>query len=398
MTLVFLLYLAASGFCLLVTGYLLILTGAAWGFRKKVGVVSDPPPKIAVVIPAHNEDGGIAATIASVQRCAYPAAAYEIMVIADNCTDATAAVAQAAGATVWIRVDPERRGKGQALDWFLRQWGAAAQEYAAVAMIDADTQVSPAFLAEVAASLAHPEVQVVQGFYGVANPQENWRTALATAALYVFHHLRPAGRNRLGGSAGLKGNGMAFRTALLQRWGWPAHGIVEDLEFSLMLLQDQVLVHYNPEAAVYGEMARTRHQAGVQRQRWEGGRWQMVRTYAPRLLRQWWRERHVALLDGFLDLVTPPLALLVAATGALGLAGLALCPAAALLPWGCLAGQGLYVAAGLWLRRAPWRVWLYLGAAPVFILWKLPIHLASMGRRFTGTWQRTPRQAEAEKR
>ncbi|MGQ9920299.1 MAG: glycosyltransferase family 2 protein [Desulfobacca sp.] len=397
MTLLFLLYLLASSLCCLVTVYLLVLTGAAWGFRKKLGVVSEPPPKIAVVIPAHNEENGIAATIASVQGCNYPPTACEIMVIADNCTDATAAVAQAAGAKVWVRVEPARRGKGQALDWFLQQWGEAARDYDTVAVIDADTQVSPAFLAEVAASLAHPEVQVVQGFYGVANPEDNWRTVLATAALSVFHHLRPAGRNRLGGSAGLKGNGMAFRTAVLQRWGWPARSIVEDLEFSLMLLLNQVLVHYNPEAAVYGEMARTRQQAGVQRQRWESGRWHMVRTYAPRLLQQWWRTRQVALLDGFLDLATPPLALLVTMTSILGLTGLALFPGAALLPWACLLGQCLYVAAGLWLRRVPWRVWLYLGAAPVFILWKLPIHLASLCRRYTGAWQRTPRQAEARK-
>lgn len=391
MTLLILLYLGGIGLCGLFTLYLLVLTVAAFGFTKKVGVRPEPPPKIAVVIPAHNEEAGIAATIASVRRCRYPAAAYEIMVIADNCTDRTAAVAQAAGATVWVRHDPARRGKGQALDWFLRQWGEASQAYAITALIDADTVVAPDFLREIAASLAHSEVQVVQGFYGVANPLENWRTALATAALCVFHHLRPAGRNRLGGSAGLKGNGMAFRTALLRHYGWPAHSIVEDLEFSLLLLRDQILVHYNPDAAVYGEMARTRQQAGVQRRRWESGRWQMVRTYARQLLRQGWQERQVALLDGFLDLATPPLALLVAATGGLWLLGLLFFPVYAFLPGWCLLGLAAYVMAGLWLKKAPLRVWLYLGAAPLFILWKLPIHIASLVRRSTTVWQRTPR-------
>jgi cellulose synthase/poly-beta-1,6-N-acetylglucosamine synthase-like glycosyltransferase len=391
MTLLILLYLGGVGLCGLFTLYLLVLTVAAFGFTKKVGVRPEPPPKIAVVIPAHNEEAGIAATIASVRRCRYPAAAYEIMVIADNCTDRTAAVAQAAGATVWVRHDSARRGKGQALDWFLRQWGEASQAYAITALIDADTVVAPDFLREIAASLAHSEVQVVQGFYGVANPLENWRTALATAALCVFHHLRPAGRNRLGGSAGLKGNGMAFRTTLLRHYGWPAHSIVEDLEFSLLLLCDHILVHYNPDAAVYGEMARTRQQAGVQRQRWESGRWQMVRIYARQLLRQGWQERQVALLDGFLDLATPPLALLVAATGGLWLLGLLFFPVYAFLPGWCLLGLAAYVMAGLWLKKAPLRVWLYLGAAPLFILWKLPIHIASLVRRSTTVWQRTPR-------
>jgi len=392
MTLLLLFYWVGVGLAGLFTLYLLVVAVAAFGFTKKVGARTEPPPKIAVVIPAHNEEAGITATVASVQRCHYPASAFEVMVIADNCTDRTADLAQAAGATVWVRTDPVRRGKGQALDWFLRQWGEASQTYAITALIDADTIVAPEFLPEIAASLAHPEVQVVQGFYGVANPQENWRTALATAALCVFHHLRPAGRNRLGGSAGLKGNGMAFRTSLLRQYGWPAHSIVEDLEFSLQLLQDHILVHYNPDAAVYGEMARTSQQAGVQRHRWEGGRWQMVRTYAPLLLRQWWRERQPALLDGFLDLATPPLALLVAATGGLWLLGMQLCPDQAFVAGWCLLGLAAYVLTGLWQKKAPVRVWLALVAAPVFILWKLPIHLASLVRRSATAWQRTPRQ------
>ncbi len=391
MTLLFFFYLVSVGLCGLFTLYLLLLTGAAFGFSKKVGLRPEPPPRIAVVIPAHNEEAGIAATVASVRRCRYPTSAFEVIVIADNCTDRTAAVAQAAGATVYVRTEPTRRGKGQALDWFLRQWGEASEAYAITALIDADTIVAPDFLWEIAASLSHADVQVVQGFYGVANPEENWRTALTTAALCVFHHLRPAGRNRLGGSAGLKGNGMAFRTALLRQYGWPAQSIVEDLEFSLQLLRDHILVHYNPDAAVYGEMARTRHQAEVQRRRWEGGRWQMVRTYAPLLLRQWWQERRLALLDGFLDLATPPLALLVAATAGLWLVGLLCYPGYAFLPGWCLLGLAVYVMAGLWLRKAPLRVWLSLAAAPFFILWKLPIHLASLLRRQATVWQRTPR-------
>ena len=138
-------------------------------------------------------------------------------------------------------------------------------------IVDADTLVCKAFLSELSASLSHPDVSAVQGFYGVANPRDSWRTALSAAALAVFHHIRPAGRNVIGGTAGFKGNGLALRTQLIVQYGWPAFSIVEDIEFSLLLLLDDILVHYNPAAVVYGEMATTGSQASSQRMRWEGG-------------------------------------------------------------------------------------------------------------------------------
>jgi 1,2-diacylglycerol 3-beta-glucosyltransferase len=392
-TILYLLFLLGAGFCGVMTLYLIILTGAAFFFRKKVGC-PEKPRKIAVVIPAHNEASGITATIQSIYRSRYPVEAYEILVIADNCTDQTQSVAQEAGARVLVRVDPDHRGKGQALDWFFRQCREACKNAEIVALIDADTLVSPDFLAQIAASLSHQEVQVVQGFYGVYNPGENWRTALATAALDVFHHLRPAGRNRIGGSAGLKGNGMAFRREILAHYGWPAYSIVEDLEFSLILLLDNILVHYNPDAEVYGEMATQRQQAGIQRQRWESGRLQIFKKYRSILWRHWLINRRICLLDGFLDLVTPPLSLLVLGVGTLLLTALVLFPDMAVFPGWCLAGLTFYVGAGLWLKKAPLRIWLYLAAAPLFILWKIPIHIYLLVKKSGETWHRTPRQPE----
>jgi 1,2-diacylglycerol 3-beta-glucosyltransferase len=115
--------------------------------------------------------------------------------------------------------------------------------------------------------------------------------AFMAAALLAFHHVRPAGRNRLGGSAGLKGNGMAFRTAILGKYGWPAHSVVEDLEFGALLLLDGILVHFNPDAIVRAEMAATRKQAESQRKRWEGGRLEILGRLAPSLLRAWIARR-----------------------------------------------------------------------------------------------------------
>src|SRR3954453_18831306 len=76
-------------------------------------------PSCAVLVPAHNEEAGITATVPNVRDQLSPGD--RVLVVADNCTDATASAALEAGAEVCERTDPDRRGKGFALDHGLRQ-------------------------------------------------------------------------------------------------------------------------------------------------------------------------------------------------------------------------------------------------------------------------------------
>lgn len=382
-----------SFFFIGVSLYLMLLTGASFLFKKKTGTKS-APLTLAVVIPAHNEALLIRDAIEAVARSRYPQCCYGVIVIADNCQDDTAAVAERAGAQVLVRSDALRRGKGQALDWFLKERQDVYAPYDGMAIIDADTLVDENFLKEVSASLSHPDVQVVQGYYGVSNAQESWRTALMSAALAVFHHVRPAGRNRLGGSAGLKGNGMAFQTSVLKRYGWPAHSVVEDLEFGAQMLLDGICVQYNPDAVVLAEMAATRKQAETQRRRWEGGRYGIFGKYAPALLRKSLSQRRFCYFDGFMDLLIPPLSALFLALGLLLIASLWLCPFMSLPLGFALTGLVFYVASGLVLRKSPLAVWLYLIAAPFFILWKIPLYLKILKGGAGNEWIRTKRKAE----
>ncbi len=378
--------------------YLVMLTAGALLFRKKSAPMSDPMP-LLVVIPAHNEAGQIGDTVSWLLQCDYPRECFDVAVLADNCSDATAEEARQAGAFAVERTQPDNPGKGQALDWFLRTRLPGMPEFdkaEALVFVDADTRVSPLFLREMSRSLQHPEIRVVQGYYGVSNPGESWRTALAYAALCVFHHLRPAGREFWGGSVGLKGNGMGFRRTLLQRFGWPAHSVVEDLEFSLLLMQEGVLVHFNPDARVYGEMAATRQQADSQRRRWEGGRFGLLKKHGWPLLRQWLREPRFRHADALLELLTPPLTLLV-------LGELVLLAGAALFWPGMqyvnLISLGLlcvYVSVGLLLEKAPLRIWISLAMSPFFVLWKIVLYAGMPLARRTG-WIRTLRSGELDR-
>ena len=395
------LWLAFCAYGAVVTAYLMVLTAGAVFFRKREGEAS-PTLSFAVVVPAHNEALQIRATVEGIRAVRYFPDLYRVVVLADNCDDDTARVAASAGAEVFVRRDPDRRGKGQALDWLLRERKEAYADCDAVAVVDADTRVHPEFLREISRSFAAEGVEVVQGYYGVSNPGDNWRTALLAAALDVFHHLRPAGRNRLGGTAGLKGNGMAFRREVLESRGWPAHSVVEDIEFSLRLLGDGILVHYNPDAMVFAEMAVRGTQAEPQRKRWEGGRFQLLRRFGPSLLSRFFKEAgkggsRARFFDAFMDLLIPPLSLLVLVQCAMIAGSLWMAPSlvpAALL---CLAGSVVYVFSGLAMRKAPLEVWFYLLTAPIFVLWKIPLYLRMMASPSNKTWERTRRRSELEK-
>lgn len=378
------------------TLYLAVLCAAAPRHRGLPPLPEDGPPKPvwAVVIPAHNEADGIADTIRSALAARWPSDRRKIHVIADNCLDDTAAVARSAGATVHIRHAPRDRGKGQALDWFLRQCPEACAAADLIAIIDADTLVDPGFPAAMAAAFADPGTMAAQGYYGVRNPLESWRTSLAAAALALYHHLRPAGREVLGGTAGLRGNGMAFRAALLGRLGWPAHGLVEDAEFTLDLLREDIRVRHVPGAVVLAEMAATRRQSDAQRRRWEGGRLALLRSHLPRLLDGLDRHNAASRLDAAMDLLTPPLTLLALEQ--------CLAAGAAVIwrPWGwpalsCLPLVSLVaVPMALWLRREPRVIWWRLLAAPAFIAWKLALYLQTPFVKRTSAWTRTLRRGE----
>ncbi|OQY01162.1 MAG: hypothetical protein B6I22_14740 [Desulfobacteraceae bacterium 4572_123] len=373
MIIIKILFAVAILYVLVATVYLLVLTLAAWRFKKKTDPTAGPL-KIAVIVPAHNEADQIQTTLKSIADSAYAREDYRICVIADNCEDDTANLARDAGARVFERTDIANRGKGQALDWLFTTHPEVYHDFDALAVVDADTLLHRDFLSEVSASLSHPEVKVVQGYYGVSNPNDNWRSALASAALNVFHHVRPAGRNRIKGTAGLKGNGMAFLSEIIEKYGWPAYSIVEDIEFSMQLLLDGILVHYNPDAIVYGEMATEKKQAETQRKRWEGGRWQVFKTYGPGLIRKFVRQIVLFICTAlFYPGLSPALVL-------------------------CLLSIVFYVFSGLLLKRASFYVWKSLFMAPFFILWKIPIYLKIVKSGDDNTWERTKRQAEMNKK
>ncbi len=378
------------------TGYLAML--ALLSRANPVPPYPSPPKsRFDVVVPAHDEEAGIAGTVESVLALDYPRELYRVIVVADNCRDSTAKRAEQAGALVIERHDPSRRGKGYALEHAFERI-LAENVSDAIVVIDADTKVSPNLLKAFDARL-EAGASAGQAEYGVANRAASWRTRLMHIALTLFHDVRSRARERLGVSAGLRGNGMLFATPLLRAVPHDAFSIVEDVEYGIKLGLSGHRVHYVGEARVLGEMVSGSSAARSQRRRWEGGRWLLARRHAGRLLAVGLRRRSLVILDLAADLLVPPLSYVGFATIAgvvASAARVALGRGAfwSLAPWCvCALFFAVYVGRGAWLARVGPRVALDLLWAPVYMVWKVALALRASpsGER---EWVRTAREAK----
>lgn len=383
-----------AAYAVVISVYMLAITVGAWLYRPASNG-NARTTRFAVVIPAHNEGNGILATLADLRRCDYPTRRHTTFVIADNCTDDTASIARAAGCTVVERHDLALRGKGPALDWFLKNHTQALEAYDVIVFIDADMFVDSQFLAGLDAAFTAPEVEVAQGRYTVANPTDSFFAAFTFLSFAWVNHLRPAGRCWLGGSAGLKGSGMAFRSKLILHTGWPATSIAEDLEFGKELALRNTRVHYVPDAIVTSNIGGRLKQVTTQQSRWEGGKARVTWQYLPRLVARLRKRPSALLLDELLDSLVPPLSLVAALVfiGALacwwtGATRLILSFAFTLLVF------GVSVLSALCQIKAPTRVLALLAAAPAFMVFKLALLAKIAVTRRTGDWKRTPRDAE----
>lgn len=354
------------------------------------GGAIEPPPPFAVLIPAHNEAAGIAATIAIARAQLRPED--RLLVIADNCNDATAAIARAAGADAIERFSDTELGKGFALA--AGRAALAAAPPAAVVVLDADCQPEPGALPRLAGYAAR-ELAAVQGRNLLASNGDTHPSAQISLFAFVIKNLvRQRGLQRLGGPALLQGTGMAFAWPLFERARLASGCLAEDLELGLALVLGGSPVRFLPSAGFHSP-ASSRDATVGQRTRWEHG---MILTgwrHVPRLIAAGvWRP---ALLLLALDLVIPPLALLVVILGGATVATallLALGASAAPLCTQLGLGAVFTVAVGHAWRHAG-RAYLSLGTLlriPGYVLWKLPIYRRLLVDR-QRAWVRTGRDA-----
>lgn len=270
--------------------------------------LSLPPLPLVVVIPAHDEGAGIIATIQSVQAAVTSDQAdVEIVVIADNCRDDTAAKAREAGVRVLERQHATERGKGYALAWAMEQLSSEPRWQAAV-FLDADARPFPGFFTAFAAAFANGR-HAMQAF-NRCNATGSIRIKLNALSFALINCARPLGRFALGGSANISGNGFGLSRECLAKVPFkPSGALAEDLEHGLALVEAGIVVEPVPGAVTEAIGATEGAAATTQRTRWEAGRLRATLVWLPRLLRRGsWLS-----LEAAADLLVPPLALPVLA-------------------------------------------------------------------------------------
>jgi cellulose synthase/poly-beta-1,6-N-acetylglucosamine synthase-like glycosyltransferase len=351
-------------------------------------------PRTAVLIPAHNEELLLGRTLDGVR--AQLAEGDRVLVVADNCSDATASVARAHGAEVLERSDAVRRGKGYALDAGLK--ALAADPPGAVVIVDADCRLEAGAIDALARTIGATG-RAAQAVYLMDPPADAGPKDRVSALAFCFKNLvRPVGLDRLGGPCLLTGSGMGMPWAATAAIDLGTGNIVEDMKLGIDLARAGFSPVVVPAARVGSVLPADERAKRTQRTRWEHGHLHSIVALAPRLAVDALRRGSVTLLLLALELAVPPLSLLVmmAVAAAVVGVGAGLLGASWLPAWVAIASLvavGVAVLLGWWLWGRGIISAGQLFSVPFYVVGKLPMYARAIFARQTA-WVRTARDGE----
>jgi cellulose synthase/poly-beta-1,6-N-acetylglucosamine synthase-like glycosyltransferase len=279
------------------------LAVSSFFYRQPTAGTGDRHARFLVLIPAHNEEAGIQSTLESLSNLEYPRDRYRVLVIADRCTDGTAALTRKRGAQCFERIDGQP-GKGAAIAWGIQEARKAPISFDAVVIIDADTLADRELLSafNVAFQSGH---QVQQGYNYISNPWASPFTRIIAVTGVLRNGRYYAGKTAIGLQGMLTGTGMCLGAGTLDRHGWTAFSVGEDWEFSVDLLLSGEKIYFNPSAKTYAKESQNLKQASHQRLRWASGRYAVMGSKALALIRQGIRTGSFPLIDSAVTLIAP---------------------------------------------------------------------------------------------
>ena len=277
---------------------LLILFSCCYAYQLVyliVGLVKKDRPedkpvtdhRFAVLIPARNEEAVIAGLLGSIRGQTYPSDLIDVYVIADNCTDSTAAMAVANGAKVITRFNRRQVGKGYALDYAFqtidRQVGL--EHYDAFLVFDADNVLAPGYFAAMNRTFSQG-YDMLTSYRNSKNYDTNWISA--GYALWFLRESRflNGARMKLGTSCAISGTGFLVSTRMIREdGGWKYNLLTEDIEFSTDHIIRGYKIGYCKDAVLYDEQPVTFKASWNQRMRWTKGFYQVFAHYGKGLVK-----------------------------------------------------------------------------------------------------------------
>ena len=282
--------------------YQLVISVCSLVKLKEKPILEEKVNRFMAIIPAHNEENVIGPLVESLMNQNYPKDYYDIYVIADNCTDRTAEIAEKAGAIVLKRFDEEHKTKGYALQWFLDQKIKEDAPYDAFCIFDADNIVDSNFLKAMNKKLCQGE-DVVQGYRDIKNPTDSWVSAGYALFYWTMNRFYHLARYNVGLSPLINGTGFMVRFDVIKPDGWNTNTLTEDIEFSLKRIINGKKLGWATDAIVYDEQPVGFKQSWKQRTRWTVGHIQCLERYTKPLAAAVKEHKTMMNFDGLLYLI-----------------------------------------------------------------------------------------------
>ena len=252
-------------------------------------------PKVAVLIPAYNEEKVIERTVRSVLDSVYRN--LRVIVIDDGSKDATHAVVrdafadEIAAGRVLLLTKPNA-GKAEALNFGLRHLREDEDIFVG---IDADTIIAPDAIAHLVPRFLNPQVGAVAGNAKVGNRVNLWTRWQALEYITSQNFERRA-LNALGSVSVVPGAIGAWRTkAVRDAAGYHTDTVAEDADLTMALLQDGYRVEYEDLSLAYTEAPTNASGLMRQRFRWSFG-----------ILQSVWKHRSAFGREGALGWIALP--------------------------------------------------------------------------------------------
>lgn len=271
--------------------------------------------KYAVLIAARNERTVIAQLIESIKKQKYPSELCDVYVIADNCTDDTANIAKAAGATVFCRESKTHVGKGYALNFGFKKLVEIGKfsKYDGFFVFDADNLLDENYIAEMN-KVFDSGYKIVTSYRNSKNYDTNWISA--GSSLWFLREARYINSSRmiLGTSCAISGTGFLVSREIIEaNRGWQYYLLTEDIEFSIDSVIKNEKIGYAADAMLYDEQPYTFRESWNQRIRWAKGFFQVFAAYGGKLFRSIFKNRSFASYDMLMTIMPAMMLTLIGA-------------------------------------------------------------------------------------
>ena len=227
--------------------------------------------KYAILIAARNEEKVIGNLLDSIAKQDYPRDLLTTFVVADNCTDTTAAIARKKGAICYERFNDQDKTKGFALEFLFNniECDYGINSFEGYFIFDADNLLNTNFVSKMNDAFDSGE-KIITSYRNTKNFDENW-----IASTYALHWIRSSrtshrARSYLGLATNIQGTGFLFANEIVKN-GWHYTSLTEDRALTADAVSNGYMISYQDEAIFYDEQPIKLKVALRQRLRWSKG-------------------------------------------------------------------------------------------------------------------------------